>query len=892
MKKAIKNFCMLVVILTGLTALESNGQGLDGFRYNGTFQPDKNMITNQFQFNGYTNHWHNIFREEIRYGNLFKISVPKLDYTIAQARVDLATEFGIPGLAMQEGFMYNLLREHYTTLDQPSLQKLNESVSSGNVLAIVDPASEAGKKLSEKLPTDYIWKDKLKSYQYGEKDFTDVNVFCLENGNKKIFVIASSSKEMRDKTLALIESTSSVLAKYDLQKGWFGAETLLKSVTCTPGHPLEVIGKGMNEGNSWFTFTGYMDFLTQKEMADWLGKVNNPVVADYGFGQIHGLKDYDGLQVQSMFTPDSWINYAHEKGGYVFRQVYDARGEADKYTYDGYIASEGNKEQIDNENVPFISSTGNLYGGTEKSMVLFIPKGNQLSKKLIWEAIMDRREVAVFEGGLMMGPALYRNALQLLLIDRVWLEEYFGDRINLDASTKDYKLILNISNNYSKAVTGSLNIVLPPELKMEGGTTTQISLPANSTKTLEFNLNPQAAATRKTNPIALQFKWGDQKKSTMTILDLPRAISVQQLLYGHAPKVTYPVAIHNFTDKQTFPVKVEVVEKNNPKKVVYSSSKSCTTPKASFTNLSFDLEVPAGSYNVKVSALGLENVSQLGVGQATGKPYLYEQDLNSDGIMEYRMENDSVQITLLTTGARVIEYIVKSKNDNVFFKLWPEKAADDKRSFRKRGYYPYGGFEDFLGQGSMETHRVYDAEILKKEGDYVRVKMSTDYFGNKLEKIFTLYGNSPLLEVQFALTFKNPEANVLGPQPILELGAKHWTEDVYTVPEKDGLHEYRMKPEMYYGRAFFLKEGWFSGYDEKENITFVGAFPVTEPLFLHMWMNHPSNGEAHYYYVEFQPWTPIYQKTTMYFTYYLWGAGGKWQNGEQELRNKNLITEQ
>ncbi|HUX96525.1 MAG TPA: hypothetical protein VMV47_12405 [Bacteroidales bacterium] len=892
MKKTFKNFCILVVILAGMAAMESYGQSLDGFKYNGTFQPDKNMITNQFQFNGYTNHWHNLFREEIRYGNLFKITLPKMDYTIAQARVDLATEFGIPGLAMQEGFMYSLLKEQYTTLDQPSLQKLNESIASGNVFAIVDPASEAGKKLSEKLPTDFIWKDKLKSYQYGAKDFTDVDVFCLENDNKKVFVIASSSKEMRDKTLTLIESTKSVLAKYDLQKGWFGAETLLKSVTCTPGHPLEVIGKGMNEGNSWFTFTGYMDFLTQKEMADWLGKVNNPAVADYGFGQMHGLKDYDGLQVQSMFTPDSWINYAHEKNGYVFRQVYDASGEADKYTYDGYIATEGNKEQIDNENVPFISSTGNLYGGTEKSMVLFIPKGNQLTKKLLWEAIMDRREVAVFDGGLMMGPAQYRNALQLLLIDRIWLEEYFGDRINLDASTKDYKLILNITNSYSKAVTGSLNIVLPPELKMEGGTTTQVALPANSTKTLEFNLNPQASATRKTNPIALHFKWGEQKKSTLTMLDLPRAISVQQLLYGHAPKVTYPVAIHNFTDKQTFPVKVEVVDKNNPKKVVYSASKSCTTPKASFSNMSFDLEVPAGSYNVKVSALGVENVSQLGVGKATGKPYLYEQDLNSDGIMEYRMENDSVQITLLTTGARVIEYIVKSKNDNVFFKLWPDKAADDKRSFRKRGYYPYGGFEDFLGQGSMETHRVYDAEILKKEGDYVRVKMSTDYFGNKLEKIFTLYGNSPLLEVQFALTFKNPEANVLGPQPILELGAKHWTEDVFTIPEKDGMHEYRMKPEMYYGRAFFLKEGWYAGYDEKENITFVGAFPVTEPLFLHMWMNHPSNGEAHYYYVEFQPWTPIYQKTTMYYTYYLWGAGGKWQNGEQELRNRNLISEQ
>ena len=41
--------------------------------------------------------------------------------------------------------------------------------------------------------------------------------------------------------------------------------------------------------------------------------------------------------------------------------------------------------------------------------------------------------------------------------------------------------------------------------------------------------------------------------------------------------------------------------------------------------------------------------------------------------------------------------------------------------------------------------KLYDAEILKKEGDYVQVKMTADYFGNKLEKIFTLYGNSPLV---------------------------------------------------------------------------------------------------------------------------------------------------
>jgi len=421
--------------------------------------------------------------------------------------------------------------------------------------------------------------------------------------------------------------------------------------------------------------------------------------------------------------------------------------------------------------------------------------------------------------------------------------------------------------------------------------TTQVNLPSNTSKTLHYDIKPLSSAMNETNPIAVHYTWGTNKKSTMTMLDLPRTISVQQLLYGHTPKVTYPVTIHNFTDKSTFPVKVEVLDKNNPKKVVYSNSKSCIAETGTFKNISFDLEVPAGSYNVKVSALGVENLSQLGVGTATGAPYLYEVDLNSDGIMEYKMENDSVRVTLLATGARVIEYIVKSRNDNVLFKLWPDKASDDKRPFRKRGYYPYGGFEDFLGQGSMETHKVYDVEILKKEGDYVRLKMSADYYGNKLEKIFTLYGNSPLLEIQFALTFKNHEANVIGPQPILHLGAQHGTEDVFTVPEKDGLHEYRMKPEKYYGRLFFLKEGWNAGYDTKENITFVGAYPVTEPLFLHMWMNHPSNGDAHYYYAEFQPWVPIYQKSTMYFSYYIWGAGGPWQNGVKALRERNLITE-
>jgi hypothetical protein len=99
-----------------------------------------------------------------------------------------------------------------------------------------------------------------------------------------------------------------------------------------------------------------------------------------------------------------------------------------------------------------------------------------------------------------------------------------------------------------------------------------------------------------------------------------------------------------------------------------------------------------------------------------------------------------------------------------------------------------------------------------------------------------------------------------------------------------------MKPEKFFGRAMFLREGWNAGYDTKEDIAFISAYPVKRPLFLHMWMNHPDNSEAQYYYAEFQPWTPLYRRTTTYFSYYMWGSPGAWVKGLQALRERNLIT--
>ena len=168
--------------------------------------------------------------------------------------------------------------------------------------------------------------------------------------------------------------------------------------------------------------------------------------------------------------------------------------------------------------------------------------------------------------------------------------------------------------------------------------------------------------------------------------------------------------------------------------------------------------------------------------------------------------------------------------------------------------------------------------------------MTADYFGNKIEKIFTLYGNSPLVEIRFALNMINPELSVLGPQPILVLGKEHGVEDKFIIPDADGLREFIMNPNRMYGMIFFLKEGWNAGYDTKEDVSFVGAFPVRRPYYLHMWMNLPSNNDSNYSYMELQPWLPLYQNTTSYFSYYMWAAAGPWENGLKELRDRNLIT--
>ena len=124
-------------------------------------------VSNDVQFNGYTNYWQDNFNTWHRYGNLFKRATPDLEKSILQSKIDVAEDMGIPGLIMQEGFIHSLLSGTYKELDNPDAKSIEAAASKENVLAFVSPNSQTGKMVHENFSFENKWPELLKSHQYG-----------------------------------------------------------------------------------------------------------------------------------------------------------------------------------------------------------------------------------------------------------------------------------------------------------------------------------------------------------------------------------------------------------------------------------------------------------------------------------------------------------------------------------------------------------------------------------------------------------------------------------------------------------------------------------------------------------------------------------------------------
>jgi hypothetical protein len=373
--------------------------------------PASSRIDAHGRFSGYTNYWQTNAWSWVQHGNLFLIGQPEVGQAISQNKADIAEELGIPGLILDEGFLDAWLRSDPLELDDPEAEALDRALGRRDVLAWIKLASPLGPRLLIKAPGLLGVRAAQGSHQAAAADYHELVAFALADGDRYLFAVVSDCAECRRRFKELLAGVRAVVRRYDLHRGWFGTGTLLHSVTCHPGHPLEVIGQGLSQGNDWFTFSGYMDFLMQKELPGWLDKVGLDVAVDVGTGKAthslgtiaYGLKNYKGLKIQDMPTEEEWIKFVKDRGGYLFRPVYAP--DCDKYKYDGQIAVDGNKKQIDTEDVPFILQAGLITDEPPAAMVLFAEKGRRLDRMAMWKAILDRRAVGIPSGYMMLRPS-------------------------------------------------------------------------------------------------------------------------------------------------------------------------------------------------------------------------------------------------------------------------------------------------------------------------------------------------------------------------------------------------------------------------------------------------------------------------------------------------------
>jgi len=414
-----------------------------------------------------------------------------------------------------------------------------------------------------------------------------------------------------------------------------------------------------------------------------------------------------------------------------------------------------------------------------------------------------------------------------------------------------------------------------------------ISLAPAETKSLKLYLNASPSACGNDLPVGILFETQNNQVRALTHFQVPFPVEMHPLIFDQPGMIHYPVTLFNYSNESP---KVELkIYSRRTNEIVYEDHKTVSADKWQKVISGFDFSLEAGEYDVYVSSLGVTKKSKISIMSQTGSVKVSEKDLNHDGIPEIIMENSQIKATLLLFGGRVIEYIVKNRDENLLFKLWPQKPPWAGTPRGVRAFYPWGGLEEFTGYPYIGGHIVFKYEIIEDSGKRGRVRLWANVHGSKIEKIISLYGENELLEVRYAMDDIVPSITVIGINPLIEIGPSTGPEDVYYFPA-DKLEQRRPEMGRYYGDMFFLKEGWAAGYDTEMDISLVIGYPVNDAMFMHLWNNHPNNTPTPYYYTELQPWLKIKPQTTTYFSYYLYGKSGNWKEALEDFRNLGLVT--
>ena len=576
------------------------------------------------RFSGYTNYWQTSAWSWRQHGNLFLIGQPDVARAIAQNKTDIAEELGLPGLVVDEGFLEAWLRSRPAEIEDPGDGDLDGPWRKGTSSSGPSPRvrwAQAPGEGPRAAPTH----GPLRRPSGPGRGYREISPSSWPTGRRRLLAVLAEEAGDRRRLEELLAGLRDIVDRYDLHRGWFGAGTLLHSVTCHPGHPLEVIGRGMGLGNDWFTFSGYMDFMMTEQLTAWLGAVGlRDVAIDVGTGKAtHSLGSvaYGLPELRRAQDP----GHADRGGMAALRQGPRRAMSSGRSTSRHATSSpttdrspiDGNKKQIDAENVPFILQTGLIKDEPPAAWSSSPRRGG------------DGAGTRCGRPSSIGGPSASCRR------GESWARRPSSTSSRCCFSTASvWRTVLAtpcVSKRPSKATTSSSDWSTSARRPSKDGSksgprpgsrlgtkTAEVRLPPGTEQAFSFALAPSAAAMGAVQPVLVEARWKGGRKRTLAALDLPPAVSVHKLLFGRAPEVIYPVSIHNFTNASRYPVEVRVYAKDRPGEPVLVTTQTGTAGWSEHQALEFKLPLRPGSYTVKTTALGVTAETQLGVGEPAG----------------------------------------------------------------------------------------------------------------------------------------------------------------------------------------------------------------------------------------------------------------------------------
>jgi hypothetical protein len=877
MKVARLAYAILMAVVILCAAPEAWAQDVRDLSYEAGAYTSTGIQSRNRSFDGYTNHWEQSERTWLSARGLFLLSQPTAQGELHAMEEEIGNQLLLEELWIQPGFIKELAERSVPTLNSPSPDELGKALSDDDVLACLVDRDPLARMLLDHLPDAF--------------QFRRNRAFFLRDGSRTVFVLACHSAEELDRLRSHIQQAVELVLAFDFHRGLAGVNT--NFLTITSGqftNPFALIADALRLGCSWVMVSGYNDWMLAGPVKAALAEINFPFTFISGQsvsgGVLYGLERYPDVQDN---TIDEALDWAASRGGYYFGSPSEAKDEK-AARYHGYIlGSPSDQEQVNALSAPFVAQAGEFDNRAPTTMVVFLDKGTPPSQDSIMDAILARRAVAVYEKGVVAGPPHLRDALRILLLEQVCLEEQMGGGIELDAAIKDQQLKVSMHNRTNRTVRGDVRLQFGKTAATKRkAKPRRLVLAPHERRVLEYSLRFAPEASGRSNLVGAVFSGEGRVKHALAHVDLPSVVEMHPLILDVPGEISYPVTVWNMSKRSKVSVDLAISEVSTGDRVVSRKLEVGVRPWEA-ARLDLDLNLEAGDYIAEATALGVTGQGTISVRSQPGEAVAREEDIDGDGIPEIVMENGVARATVLLYGGRVIEYTVKSRDENLLFKLWPEKPPMYGKPGGTRSFFPYGGLEEFIGYPYIGGHIVYQHEILRSSGSYARVKVWANIHGSKIAKEYTLYADSPVLEARYAFDDMTPTLNVIAINPLFQIGPSTGPEDRYVFPE-DVQVETRPELERYYGRALFPKEGWAAGYDTEADIALIVGYPVDDALYLHLWNNHPGNTPTPYYYTEIQPWFELKHGTTTYFSYYLFGQDGPWEPALEEFRSLGITT--